>query len=341
MTTLATRAPSSEDLAWFDTRLQLGRDEPLPVGLKRVAMDQLELAAAGYFDGEERFGEAVHESRKAIKKVRSLLRLTRGELNDRVFGFEDRSMRDTGHLVAEIRSAAALVTAARLVHDLYGDLLAEGTFQETISRLERRRDRIEEQGIEDPELVGRVVRNLEKAYHRYASWPTDPDAREVYGVGIRDSYEAIQPGLHATYRRGRERMVGAYSRPAPERFHEWRKGAKYLRHQMEFLVPLWPEMIAGVAMTLHQLGELLGEAHDLAELVALLNTRPELCPDPRERSLFRALVEQRRHELHVAAEVLGRRVYAEKPGSLSARFGEYWASRRQAIEAPLDTVVVY
>lgn len=341
MTTLATRVPAPQGLVSFDTRLQLGRDEPLGVGLKRVAMDQLEHAAGGYFEGEESFGEAVHESRKAIKKVRALLRLTRGELTERIFRFEDGYMRDTGAMVAEIRSAAALMTAARLIHELYGELLAKGTFQETIARLRQRRDAIEQRGIEDPQLAGRVVRNLEKAYHRYASWPTDPDAREVYGVGIRDSYEAIQPGLLSTYRRGRNEMVGAYSNSSPERFHEWRKGAKYLRHQMEFLVPLWPEMIAGVAMTLHHLGELLGEDHDLAELVALLNTRPELCPNPRERSLFRALVEQRRHELHVAAEILGRRIYAEKPASLVARFGEYWASRQQAIQAPLDTVVVY
>ena len=133
----------------------------------------------------------------------------------------------------------------------------------------------------------------------------------------------------------------AYRRSTPEDFHKWRKRAKYLRHQMEFLAPLWPEVIAGVAVTLDRLGEILGEDHDLAELVSLLYERPDLCPNPRERSLFAALAQQRRSELHVAAEILGRRVYAEKPGSLQARFGEYWDSRQLAISQPLDTLVVY
>ncbi len=341
MTALATYPTTDPGLASFDTRLQLGRNEPLGVGVKRVTMEQLELAAGGYFDGEAGFGLAVHESRKAIKRTRSLLRLVRGELSDRIYDYEDRSLRDTGRMISEIRSAAALVDAASLIRDLYGDLLAEDTFVEMIARLSRRRDIIELRALEDPNLVGRVVRNLERAYNRYASWPTDEDAREVYGMGIRDGFEAIEPGLKATYKVGRVEMFQAYEEPAPHRFHQWRKRAKYLRHQMEFLAPLWPEVVVGTAMTLDRLGLILGEDHDLAELAGLLRKRPDLCPNPRERSLFAALATQRRSELQTAAEILGKRVYAEKPGSLTHRFGEYWDSRRLANTHPLDTIVVY
>ncbi|MGB7860119.1 MAG: CHAD domain-containing protein, partial [Acidimicrobiia bacterium] len=195
--------------------------------------------------------------------------------------------------------------------------------------------------LEDPNLVGRVVRNFEKAYHRYMSWPTEPDARDVYGIGVRDGYRAIRPGLHTTYKRGRHEMVAAYASPSMENFHQWRKRAKYLRHQMEFLTPLWPEVVVGTAITLDRLGLILGEDHDLAELLALLRDRPDLCPDPRERSLFFALVAQRRSELQAAAQILGRRIYAEKPVALDHRFGEYWESRIMARETPLDTIALY
>jgi CHAD domain-containing protein len=136
-------------------------------------------------------------------------------------------------------------------------------------------------------------------------------------------------------------MVRAYDQPIEQHFHQWRKRAKYLRHQMEFLAPLWPEVVVGTAMTLDRLGLILGEEHDLAELLSLLRDRPDLCPNPRERSLFAALAAQRRSELQTAAEILGRRVYAEKPGSLCHRFAEYWDSRQLANSAPLDTIVVY
>lgn len=338
---LATYPSTPGAMADFDTDIQLGHDESLAVGVKRVAMRQFEDAATGFFDGEEAFPEAVHELRKSMKRVRSLLRLIRGEIGEKVYRFENASLRDTAAMMAEPRRATALVIAATGIRDLYGDLLAEGTFEEMLARLERRRDLIHVKVMEDPRLLALVVRNLEKAYGRYASWPTDPDAREVYGIGIRDRYQSVGPGLRSTYETGRHRMVTAYRQPTAANFHEWRKSAKYLRHQMEFLAPLWPEVIVGLAMTLDRAGSLLGEDHDYADLIGLLRERPDLCPNPRERSLFLALIGQRQAELRVAAEILGRRVYAEKPASFSGRLGEYWESRQLALTSHLDTIVAY
>ena len=340
MTVLATTTPGDQDLAVFDTSLQLGASEPLGTGVKRVTMEQLELAAARFFDANLGFGGAVHESRKSVKRVRALLRLVRNEVPDRIYAFENGSLRDTAGLLSDVRSAQGVLNAATAIHELYSDLLAEGTFDEMLVRLERRRDVAELNAVEDPNLIGRVVRGLERAYHRYGSWPTDPEAREVYGMGIRDEYDAVSPGLWKTYDQGRQTMVMAYRRNSPGDFHEWRKRVKDMRHQMEFLAPLWPEVVVGTAMTLDRLGNILGEDHDLAELQNLLRERPDLSPNPRERSLFRALAGQRRSELQLAGEILGRRVYAEKPKAVTGRFGEYWAARRMAIDGSLDTLVV-
>jgi hypothetical protein len=112
---------------------------------------------------------------------------------------------------------------------------------------------------------------------------------------------------------------------------------KYLRHQLEILTPLWPEVIVGLAMTTEQVGDLLGADHDLQELVDLLSTKPDLCPNPIERSLVIALAEQRRSDLQTASRILGRRVYAESAVSLTSRFGVYWetAGDSRALEADL------
>lgn len=341
VTVLATSSPGLQDLATFDSSLQLGVSEPLGTGVKRVTMEQLERAAGGFFGDDASLGGAVHESRKSIKRVRALLRMVRGELPDHIFEFENESLRDTARLVGEIRMAQGVLNAASSIQELYGEFLSEGTFVELIQRLSRRRDLTELKAVEDPNLIGRVVRGLERAYHRFGSWPTDPEAREVYGHGIRDSFDAVRPGLSGTYDAGRQGMVRAFRRSAPGDLHEWRKRAKDLRHQLEFLAPLWPEVVVGTAMTLERLGDILGDDNDMAELMKLLDNRPDLCPDTRERSLFRALANQRRNDMQMAAEILGRRVYAEKPGSVASRFGEYWDARLMVIRGSLDTIVVY
>jgi CHAD domain-containing protein len=290
----------------------------------------MEIAVSGFYDGEEAFGEAVHTARKSTKRVRALLRLVRSEIGEKVYNFENVWMRDTARLISDVRSAAVMVNAVEDLQMLYGSLLAEGTFEETLERLAVNRARAEARAMEDPELVPRVVANLERAHSRYASWPTDPHAREAYGVGIRDSYSTIGPGLRATYRRGRSEMVMAYQTQTPVAFHRWRKRVKYLKHQMEIITPLWPEVVLGMVITLDRMAELLGEDHDLTELLETLSSRPELCPNPVERSLLRALAQQRRSDVETASRIMGRRIFVESPAALKGRFGAYWESMEMA-----------
>ena len=312
---------------------RLERGEPLVNGLQRLGLDQLERAASGFYDGEEVFGLAVHEARKAMKRIRALLRLVRFEIGEKAYRFENSAMRDIGRLLSEVRSAAVMAYGVEAIREMYGPFLAPDTFGELAERLAIRHDRTEQRVMEDPGIISGVVAKLERAHGRYSSWPTDPQAREVYGFGIRDSFEAIGPGLQQTYGRGRRGMVAAYQRPSPVSFHLWRKSVKYLKYQLELLTPLWPEVLLGMALTLERIGGLLGEDHDLAELLRLVARSPDLCPNPVERSLLKALASQRRFDLQTASRILGRRIYTETPASLNDRFEAFWHSTHVTSEA--------
>ena len=80
---------------------------------------------------------------------------------------------------------------------------------------------------------------------------------------------------------------------------------------MEILTPLWPEVIVGMAVTLDRISELLGQDHDLAELLQALADRPDLCPNPLGTVAHDRSAEQRRADLQTASRILGRRIYAE------------------------------
>ena len=119
-------------------------------------------------------------------------------------------------------------------------------------------------------------------------------------------------------------MRRALAEPTSEHFHLWRKRVKYLRHQMEILEPLWPEVVGAYARSLGHLGDILGEEHDVSLLLELIGGSPELCPDPMERSLLAALARQRRSDLRLASATLGARAYAEPAPRLVRRFAAYW-----------------
>jgi CHAD domain-containing protein len=119
-------------------------------------------------------------------------------------------------------------------------------------------------------------------------------------------------------------MRRAFADRRPETFHEWRKQVKYLRHQMEIVTPLWPEVVGGTAASLAQLSDVLGDDHDQAELIRIVATLPEVAPDPDERHLLVALSNDRRRELQGAARVMGGRIFAESPEQFASRLKAYW-----------------
>ncbi len=313
--------------------------EGLGPGLRRLGIAEIDTAIAGFYDGEEVFGEAVHSARKSMKRIRALLRLIRYEIGERAYRFENVWMRDTARLIAPVRDAAVAVNAVEEMGRMYAPMLADGAFEDLEDKLLVRRDRIEERAMEDPGLIPVVVANLERARARFESWPTDPDAREIYGSGIRETYDSVSVGLVATYRRGRREMVTAYRSPTPVHFHLWRKRSKYLKHQFEILTRIWPEMMIGMSITLDRVSELLGKDHDLAELLQLVSDRPDLCPNPLERSLLSALAQQHRSDLETASRILGRRVFAEHPNALDHRLSAYWESLEMARNAVLPSLI--
>lgn len=317
---------------------RLGSHEPLPIGLKRLTTTEIMRAVNGFYDGEEAFSFAVHEARKSTKRIRATLRLIRFEIGEKIYRYEDRWMRDIARMVGPVRDAYAIAESLDVLDRIYGHLLIDGALEEVGLHLQSRRDRLETQVMEDPGKVSTVVERLEMAHGRYSNWPTDQSTRNIYGGGIRDDFAAIGPGFKETYHKGRRQMVGAYKTPTAENFHRWRSNVKYLRHQLELMTPLWPEVVVGMAITLERIGELLGQDHDLALLLRTLDENVNICPDPTHRSLIRALANQRRADLQTAARILGRRVFAEEPKSLTGRLDAYWESRSPGSLAALNAV---
>src|SRR6185312_6387320 len=94
-----------------DRRFALNADEPLGERLQRIALVQLDIAldalsVAACGSPEER----VHEARKALKRVRALLRLLEDELGERAYERDRALVRDAGRSLARARDAAVLLS---------------------------------------------------------------------------------------------------------------------------------------------------------------------------------------------------------------------------------------
>lgn len=301
----------------------LGETEPLGAGLRRITVEQFDGAISGFVSGTDP-DEAVHEARKSIKRLRAVLRLVRGPLGDEVYRFENAYLRDTAALIGGARDASVAVETVRGLRAEFRDQLDGATFgglEEALGdRSEAARDHVDGGAV-----VDEVVYRLRSARARYAAWPVDPEVAAAYGrQPLRHEFATLEDGLERTYARGQKAMRTASQAPRAEAFHAWRKDAKYLRHQVEILAPLWPDVLGGYARSLDRLGESLGDEHDLAVLLDLVANDPGFCPHPRERDLLIALAQHRRAELQRTALLLGARIYAEPPRLFVRRVGSYW-----------------
>lgn len=293
--------------------------EPLAYGLRRVTVDQFDLVLDVLRSQSPNV--TVHEVRKTTKRLRAVLRLVRPALGDR-YRPEDDILRDTARILAPYRDSHVRVVTLDGIRERFDAQLRPSAFEDIGYRLLDLRDRQFAASGEDFRTVAYALRS---ARARYAAWPVDEASARAYGMAvIRHRFSSVEPGVTRIYARSRDEMQTARRHPSADNFHSWRKQAKYLRHQLEILTPLFPEVLGGFAASLERLGDLLGEEHDLAELLRFLAGHRDVAPETRERALLVALIQHRRAELQNTALSLGSRIYADSPSRFVERLGHYW-----------------
>jgi CHAD domain-containing protein len=303
--------------------------EPLPEGLRRVARGRLDHALEE-LRGQTDSGPAksVHEARKDLKKLRSLLRLVRREIGDDVYRRENVCFRDAGRRLSGYRDADVVVAALDRLAETPGPDLppaAVGGLRQALAA-ERSALQADERGR--ALAVKEATEALSEARRRVAEWPLE-----------RQCWKVPAPGLERAYRRGRRGFRRSEEERSVGNLHEWRKRVKDLWYHLTLLQGAWPGALGALADEAHALSERLGDDHDLALVsdaarhhVSALGGAPEL------RALETA-VARRRSELQAEAFVIARRLYAESPGRFEHRMAGYWdAWRPRSPRAPAQRV---
>jgi CHAD domain-containing protein len=292
---------------------RLKRKEKPKQGIRRIARGR---AADALEQLEDPDAGGVHEARKDLKKLRSVLRLVRDDLGGDFYRTENRRFRDAGRSLSAARDAEVKVeTLDSLQERFTEELAADGLkdFRRTLTE-----ERAKTADAIGNSAVAESVSAISKGRNRVTGWTLQTQGWELVG-----------PGLVRSYRRGRKEMKRTLTDPSPTAVHEWRKRSKDLWYQLRILREAWPEAIGPIADQAHELGDLLGDHHDLQVLAEDAGGRRELSPDDEGKKLVK-LARRRQDELLAQAIDLGHRLYAEKPKAFGRRFEAYWHAWRPA-----------
>jgi CHAD domain-containing protein len=251
----------------------------------------------------------VHEVRKEIKRMRAIFRLTRGSLSPKEYRKTAKLMRLAAKPLADSRDARV---TRRAFESLVGHKARQfPNLQSALKTFCLHASR----SFKDQDFGALTRFILKKASGRL-------DDLQPNQAG----WVEIKACLKKSYARGRDAGELARRKPEPDHFHEWRKQVKNLWYQLDFLCPDWPPKTKAALQGLEELGEQLGDEHDL---MLLENFAKEQAALSRETAALQVLIDAQRSRFGERCRQLGERLYASRPELFCGQLEQDWTAWRK------------
>jgi hypothetical protein len=289
----------------------LEANEPLIDGVKRIAVEQIDLALYHLGAVAVDVNGSVHATRQSLKRLRALIALAHEGVGDRVFEREWVCYRKAGQLLAGARDATVVVETFDALVNRFSYEPGADAFAAQRHFLVERRDARLRLMVEEKKAL-EVFEMLASARERVANWPVK-----------HSGFKAIRSGLIYEYSLGREGLRSVVNHPSPTDFHEWRRPVKLLWHQLQILTPIWPGVLLAHAEELYALSDRLNENHDLDVLRQVVKWS-KFEAEQGDSDALRKLIDRRSRELEAEALPLGRRLFSERPRGFAERLQRYW-----------------
>lgn len=291
-------------------------DQSVECAVRRIAGEQIGAAVQAIDDPAVESGSAVHVVRKSCKKLRGVLRLVRGKFKE--YAVENAAFRDIAAQVSELRDAETLIATYDALVTRYAGQVDRRSLAPIRRRLTLRRNACAAK--QDPAAQLASCRaGLLAAAERADHW-------RLQAKG----FDALQGGLRKTFAKAYERMQEALESPSAVNFHEWRKHCKYHWYHARLLRPIWPGPMRAHARCAGELGEALGEHHDLAVFMHVIGAEGGAFGKPAPVEVMAGLARARQVSLETEAIALGARLLAQSPSALARSWGrrfEAWKDR--------------
>lgn len=255
---------------------------------------------------------AVHQARRACKRLRALLRIAEPALGETAVEAR-RWVAVSARQLAPARDATVRAATLAAVLAEYREVLGE----EACAALEAT------YAIEAPHEVPPQARDDASAtLEALADLLDDSALRQL-------SRRSLLRGGRLAYRRARRRWRAVRKAPSPEGWHELRSAVQVHLNQLKALRECTGGRLRARERKLARLASLLGEAHDLWMLHASLAEAPQGSLG----TLLRPVLADREHALYAAAADLAAELFSRRPKAFEARLEQAWVDATLAREA--------
>jgi CHAD domain-containing protein len=289
-------------------RLKLRKS--LALGVRRVLAEQGERAVAALDAGADPVA-AVHDARRALKRMRALLRLVRQGLGEESWRAENVALRDIGRRLSQLRDAdVGRMTIEALAVE------APASLRAALSKLSARLDGAPGVSIEEKQLaVAGAARELAVICGRYPKL-----------VLTGRSSRILAAGLEASHRRGRRAVAAVVEQGSDEAMHDLRKAVQAHWRHSSLLSAAWPDVMKARVAEARQLSGLLGAYNDLTLVVQHVHAAMDRGLGRREAQRIELACRERQAAIRREGIPRAQRLFAGKPRAVAAMILEAWAA---------------
>jgi CHAD domain-containing protein len=280
------------------------RKKPLVREVRRVAREELEGTLKELLTvNDQARSTAVHEARKHLKKVRALIRLLRPATGKAFCKGENSAMRKAAQRMSSIRDSHVRVQTIKKLIEKSGKRRTPAAFARVQAAMDARlRQVLEESEKED--WSKQAAADMEQALCRLDKWPLK-----------RVRTKSLRGGLKAACKKARRALTVARGNATDANLHELRKTVKDLWYDLRLLDGERPPPIVALTKPVRDLGQKLGDDHDLAMLLAARADNP--LPEPADWETLEKAIASRRPRLQRAALRLASKALIRKPGAFA------------------------
>lgn len=232
--------------------------------------------------------DIIHDMRRRFKKIRSILKLIRENIDEDVYDRENQAFREMARLFDQIRDAEVLLETFVAFQN--------PCFEPISSFLQNHYRQISHKVLDQHQALDLVCEKLQGALQRFDD------------LALKDQgWEMIVAGIKRTYTNGQEMFKQACGLPSMTRLHEWRKQVRCLGFQLKLVRFHHPDLQA-LFKDYSRLGSLLGSHHDLSMLEQMVLKNPSTI-SVHSLHLFLDLLEDSRSLVENEAVFLGHKLY--------------------------------
>jgi hypothetical protein len=294
---------------------------PMSEALRRVAFGEIELAQAQLASPPDRHS-GVHNARKCLKRLRSLLLLARPGMPEPVFLDLTERVAAIARGLAPARDAHALIAAVGKLERETDAGPGLGPIRSMRAWLEKRRHTAE-QNLERSAAADalRGLLDIRGAFAGLAVYP--------------DNFRSLAKGLRRGYRATRTAFQQAFATEHDDDLHDWRKGVQHHWRQMQLLAPCWPSELNARVDAARSLSQLLGDDHDISLLCQLVSTPTMTFGTQEDTAAFLKRCRKRQRALRKEAATQGAGLFAERSRPFAERIEAYWVAAASRAGKPV------